>query len=119
MGLIVYACDDAFPERIQAVLQANGYTVDPLPDTLGKIAHFPKAFAFSVTKGRAAVHVVGCEDPRPPLCFFISTPLARNPLSWRASSRLYRNVESILLDNGARELAEEELRARPSDQGDA
>jgi hypothetical protein len=108
MGFPLYECDAEFPERILSVLREKGFSPETLPLKSEQESEFPKSFSFRIKRGLSGIRVSGSEE-NGQMGFFVVFDNSANPLSWRPSAKLAREIESIMLQNGARLIEQEAL----------
>jgi hypothetical protein len=108
MAFPLYECDEGFPSRIVPILMEQGFAAEALPTTPQHQSQFPYSFSFRVKRGLAGIRVSGSEE-NGQLGFFVVFDNSANPLSWRPSAKLAREVEAVMLQNGARLVDEEEM----------
>ena len=107
MAFPLYRCDDEFPERILGVLKELGFVPETVPEPENKLSQSPKSFSFRVKRGLARVRVSGSQENGQMACFIVlDTPA--NPLSWRPSVKLSREIEQIMLQHGAQPIEQDE-----------
>jgi hypothetical protein len=110
MGLILYRCDDGFPQRIPALL-----TEMETPVVCEEGAEFgadlDSAFLYYVTRGKARVMIYGSrEDGIMSLAIVDGSPsLLNGMLGGRARMQLADDVTKVLVEAGIKEITIEEL----------
>ena len=110
MGLILYRCDDDFPQRIPALLAE----MEP-PVVCEEGAEFGAdldvAFRYYITRGKARVLIYGSrEDGIMSLAIVDGSPsLLSGMLGGRERMRLADDVAKVLVEAGIKEITTEEL----------
>jgi hypothetical protein len=110
MGLILYRCDDDFPQRIPALLA----DMEP-PVVCEEGAEFgadlDSAFRYYITRGKARVLIYGSrENGIMTLAIVDGSPsLLRGMLGGRARMQLADDVTKVLVEAGIKEITTEEL----------
>jgi len=110
MGLILYRCDDDFPERIPVLLADMEPTVvcEGGPETGSDI---DSAFRFTITRGKARIMIYGSREDGFMIAYIVdgSRSLLRSLIGGRARMKLADDVTRVLLEAGMEEITAEEL----------
>lgn len=110
MGLILYRCDDDFPQRIPALLadMAPPVVCEEGPDFGSGL---DAAFRYIITRGKARIIIYGSrEDGIMSLAIVNGSPsLLRSMLGGRARMQLADDVTKVLVEAGIMEITVEEL----------